>query len=82
MEKTLVLLKPDCVQRRLMGRMITRFEDKGLKARVTEESEAVMPAGAPIGSGPSAPCAQRVLRSMRSAPLRLIFASKSAISLF
>ena len=30
MERTLVLLKPDCVQRRLMGRMIARFEDKGL----------------------------------------------------
>ena len=30
MERTLVLLKPDCVQRRLMGRIITRFEDKGL----------------------------------------------------
>ena len=30
MEKTLVLLKPDCVQRRLMGRIIGRLEDKGL----------------------------------------------------
>ena len=30
MEQTLVLLKPDCVQRRLMGRIISRFEDKGL----------------------------------------------------
>ncbi len=30
MESTLVLLKPDCVQRRLMGRIISRFEDKGL----------------------------------------------------
>lgn len=30
MERTLVLLKPDCVERRLMGRIITRFEDKGL----------------------------------------------------
>lgn len=30
MERTLVLLKPDCVQRRLMGRLIGRFEDKGL----------------------------------------------------
>ncbi len=29
MERTLVLLKPDCVQRRLMGRIISRFEDKG-----------------------------------------------------
>ncbi|MGD0384095.1 MAG: nucleoside-diphosphate kinase [Thermoguttaceae bacterium] len=30
MERTLVLLKPDCVQRRLMGRMISRLEEKGL----------------------------------------------------
>lgn len=30
MERTLVLLKPDCVQRRLMGRILARFEDKGL----------------------------------------------------
>ena len=30
MERTLVLLKPDCVQRRLMGQIISRFEVKGL----------------------------------------------------
>ncbi|HEY6565806.1 MAG TPA: nucleoside-diphosphate kinase [Pirellulaceae bacterium] len=30
MEQTLVLLKPDCVERRLAGRVIARFEDKGL----------------------------------------------------
>ncbi len=30
MERTLVLLKPDCVERRLAGRIIARFEDKGL----------------------------------------------------
>jgi len=30
MERTLVLLKPDCVQRRLMGRIISRLEEKGL----------------------------------------------------
>ena len=29
MERTLVLLKPDCIQRRLAGRVIARFEDKG-----------------------------------------------------
>lgn len=31
METTLVLLKPDSVQRRLVGRIVQRFEDKGLK---------------------------------------------------
>lgn len=30
MDRTLVLLKPDCVQRRMMGRVLSRFEDKGL----------------------------------------------------
>ena len=30
MERSLVLLKPDCVQRRLMGEIIARFEQKGL----------------------------------------------------
>ncbi len=29
MECTLVLLKPDCIQRRLAGRVLARFEDKG-----------------------------------------------------
>src|SRR5258708_3525064 len=31
MEKTLVLLKPDCVQRRLIGAVLQRFEQKGLR---------------------------------------------------
>ncbi len=30
MQKTLIILKPDAVQRRYMGRIIQRFEDKGL----------------------------------------------------
>ena len=30
MQRTLVLLKPDCVQRRLIGEIIGRFEAKGL----------------------------------------------------
>ena len=31
MERTLVLLKPDCVQRGLVGRIVARFEEKGLQ---------------------------------------------------
>jgi nucleoside-diphosphate kinase len=31
MQRTLVLLKPDCVQRRLIGNLIHRFEQKGLR---------------------------------------------------
>lgn len=43
MERTLILFKPDCVQRRLVGRILARFEDKGLNTvamkmmRVTPE---------------------------------------------
>ncbi len=31
MERSLVLIKPDAVQRGLMGKIITRFEDRGLR---------------------------------------------------
>ncbi len=31
LEKTLVILKPDAVGRRLVGKIIARFEDKGLR---------------------------------------------------
>jgi len=31
MEQTLIILKPDAVQRGLMGQIISRFEEKGLK---------------------------------------------------
>lgn len=31
MQQTLILLKPDCVQRRLVGNVIARFEQKGLR---------------------------------------------------
>ncbi len=31
MQQSLILLKPDCVQRRLVGTLITRFEQKGLR---------------------------------------------------
>lgn len=46
METTLIILKPDAVQRGLMGRLITRFEDKGLEVagcklmRITPELAA------------------------------------------
>ncbi len=31
MQRSLVLLKPDCVERKLMGQLISRFEAKGLR---------------------------------------------------
>ncbi len=46
METTLIILKPDAVQRGFMGRIISRFEEKGLQIvgcklmRITEELAA------------------------------------------
>lgn len=46
MQTTLIILKPDAVQRGLMGRIITRFEEKGLQIvgakfiRITEDMAA------------------------------------------
>jgi nucleoside-diphosphate kinase len=46
MERTLILFKPDAVQRRLAGKLLTRLEDRGLKIvgmkmlRVTKELSA------------------------------------------
>ncbi len=31
MDRTLIIIKPDAVQRQLIGRIITRFEEKGLQ---------------------------------------------------
>ena len=31
MERTLIIFKPDAIQRRLVGRIVSRFEDKGLQ---------------------------------------------------
>ncbi|MFO8034218.1 MAG: nucleoside-diphosphate kinase [Candidatus Bipolaricaulota bacterium] len=36
MEQTLVLLKPDALKRRLVGRIIRRIEDKGLRIAATK----------------------------------------------
>ena len=31
MERTFVMFKPDCLERGLVGRILTRFEEKGLR---------------------------------------------------
>jgi nucleoside diphosphate kinase len=31
MERTFVMFKPDCLERGLLGRMVSRFEEKGLR---------------------------------------------------
>jgi len=45
MQRTLILLKPDAVQRGLMGKILSRFEEKGLKvvgARFAKLSEDLL----------------------------------------
>ena len=36
MEKTLVLLKPDCLEKKVAGQVIGRFEDKGYKIKASK----------------------------------------------
>ena len=51
-ERTYIMLKPDCVQRGLMGRVIARIEDKGYKITqakmMTLSGSAVLPGYAGI----------------------------------
>ena len=48
MERTLVLLKPDAVQRGFMGKIITRFENAGFKAVQWQGRNDF---GQPVGAG-------------------------------
>ena len=43
MERTLILLKPDCVQRRLAGEVLGRFERKGLRLAALKLVQADRP---------------------------------------
>ena len=50
METTLIILKPDAVQRGLMGRILSRFEEKGLQmagAKFMTISENLLPSTTP-----------------------------------
>ena len=44
-EKTYIMLKPDCIKRKLMGRVIARIEDKGydiVDAKMMNLDEAIL----------------------------------------
>jgi nucleoside-diphosphate kinase len=43
MQQTLVLLKPDCIQRRLVGAILQRFEQKGLRLAAMKLVQADRP---------------------------------------
>ncbi len=70
METTLIILKPDAVQRGLVGRIVTRFEEKGLQVvgmkltqiqHATAEQHYAPHAGKPFYEG--------LLRFMTSSPV-------------
>ena len=43
MERTLVVIKPDAVQRQLIGRIVARFEDKGLRVAALKLTQVAEP---------------------------------------
>jgi nucleoside-diphosphate kinase len=43
MQQTLILLKPDCVQRHLIGNIVSRFEQKGLRLAALKLVQADRP---------------------------------------
>jgi nucleoside-diphosphate kinase len=82
LERTLVILKPDAVQRQLVGRIVQRFERKGLKlvalkmARLTLEHlrrQYAVHAGKPFH--------EPLLRYMASGPVVLmVWEGKAAVA--
>ncbi len=68
-ERTLIILKPDAVQRQLIGRIISRFEDKGLKivaAKLMQISDALARKHYAVHTGK--PFFEGVVRFLSSAP--------------
>jgi len=62
MQRSLVLLKPDCVERKLMGQVISRFESKGLRivaAKMLRVTPDLAKAGSDHGDPQSARRHQR-----------------------
>ena len=69
-ERTLIIIKPDAVQRQLAGRIISRFEDKGLKivaAKLMHISEALARKHYAVHSGK--PFFEGAVRYMSSSPV-------------
>lgn len=73
METTLIILKPDAVQRGLMGKIITRFEEKGLQI-VGMQMTKIAPATAEThyGEHKGKPFYEGLVRFMTSSPVVLL----------
>jgi len=70
MEKTLVILKPSCVQRTLIGEVISRFEKKGLRLagmKMVELNDAIL--SEHYAHLKDKPFFQRVKDSMQTCPV-------------
>ena len=73
MEKTLIILKPDCVERGLVGEITSRFEKRGLKIagmKMSSISEAILKEHySHLSDKPFFPS---ILKFMRSSPVVLM----------
>ena len=82
MERTLVLLKPDAVQRGLVGEILARFERKGLKLvglKLRRFDEALLRRHYAVHEGK--PFYEGLVRFMRSGPVvALALEGKNAIA--
>lgn len=70
MEKTLVILKPSCIQRALMGDIISRFEKKGLQLlgmKMVQLDDAILDVH--YAHLKDRPFFQRIKDSMKSSPV-------------
>ena len=70
MEKTLIILKPSCVQRSLIGEIISRFEKKGLRLagmKMVQLTDAIL--SEHYAHLSDKPYFQRVKDSMRVSPV-------------
>lgn len=83
METTLIILKPDAVQRGLMGRIIARFEDKGLQV-VAAKLMLISPdlAATHYAAHQGKPFYEKLVKFMTSSPvLVLALRGKGAIAI-
>lgn len=82
-ERTLIILKPDAVQRQLVGRILSRFEDKGLKiaaARFMQISESLARRHYAVHKGK--PFFEPVVRYLSSSPsLVMVLEGDNVISI-
>jgi len=81
MEQTLVLLKPDCVQKAICGEVVSRFEKAGFKIRATKmthlSSELLREHYAHLVDKPFYPSIEKFMQS--SPVIALILEGESAI---